>query len=240
MPRPGRRGGDADSRGTIIEAARAEFLESGYSAATIRAIARRAEVDPALIYHFFTDKPTLYAATLHLPVDPRVIRNEVRAAGAPGGGPRSEAAGAPDGGSRDAETQQSGGPPNGPPGGSAGATLVERFLSQWETGPGVPGQSFVTLAQATSSSPEVARSVREYLFDRVWGKTPGSAEAEWTRTIVSSLLLGMAWNRYILRTEPIASASLAEVAAWFGPLLDGIRAPVITGPQSKRAPAGDS
>jgi AcrR family transcriptional regulator len=195
MRRPGRRGGVADTRGAIIGAARAEFLESGYNAATIRAIARRAEVDPALIYHFFTDKPTLYAATLHLPADPRTIQNEVRATQAPG----------------------------------SGSTLVERFLSQWETAPGGPGQSFVTLAQATASSPQVARSVREYLFDRVWGNVPGVAEAEWRRTLVSSVLLGMAWNRYILRTEPIASASLDEIAAWFGPVLDGIRAPVITG-----------
>jgi AcrR family transcriptional regulator len=229
MPRPGRRGGDANTRGAILEAAHAEFLEQGYNAATIRAIARRAEVDPALIYHFFTDKPTLYAATLHLPVDPRRIRNEVRAAGAPGGGLR--------GGSRDGETQPGAGPPSAQAGGSAGATLVERFLSQWETGAGAPGQSFVTLAQATASSPEVARSVREYLFDRVWGNMPKTPDAEWRRTIVSSILLGMAWNRYVLRTEPIASASLAEVATWFGPLLDSIRAPVMTGGKSKPGPA---
>jgi AcrR family transcriptional regulator len=201
MRRPGRRGGDADTRGAIIDAARAEFLESGYNAATIRAIARRAEVDPALIYHFFTDKPTLYAATLHLPRDPRAIQNEVR-----GGG-----------GSEQARAAR-------PP----GAMLVERFLGQWETAPGGPGQSFVTLAQATASSPQVARSVREYLFDRVWGNIPGVADADWRRTVVSSLLLGMAWNRYILRTEPIASAPLREIADWFGPILDSIRAPVIT------------
>jgi AcrR family transcriptional regulator len=221
MPRPGRRGGDADTRGTIISAARAEFLEHGYNAATIRAIARRAEVDPALIYHFFTDKPTLYAATLHLPRDPREIKDEVRATDTP------------DGGSHGAQTRgrpaprDGSGSPGGQAAGSPGATLVQRFLAQWETGPGAPGQSFVTVAQATSSSPEVARSVREFLFDRVWGSVGAGADADWRRTMVSSLLLGMAWNRYVLRTEPIASASLADIAAWFGPLLDGIRAPVI-------------
>lgn len=199
MPRPGRRGGDADTRGEIIDAARAEFLEHGYSHATIRAIARRAGVDPALIYHYFTDKPTLYAATLHLPADPRSIQNQVRAA-----------------------TQ------------AQGATLVERFLAQWENGPGGPGQSFVTVAQATASSPDVARGVREYLFDRVWGNVPEkqSEEAAWRRTMVSTILLGMAWQRYILRTEPIASASLAEIAAQFGPLLDSIRSPQIQPTQS--------
>jgi AcrR family transcriptional regulator len=208
MPRPGRRGGDPDTRGAILGAARAEFLEQGYTAATIRAIARRAEVDPALVYHYFADKPTLYAATLDLPADPRTIQDEVRAAdgrdgGSPGGGP---------GEARSAR--------------SPGATLVERFLGQWEKGPGAPGQSFVTVAQATSSSPEVARSVREYLFDRVWGNVPEpDGDAGWRRTLVSTLLLGMAWNRYVLRTEPIASASLDEIAARFGPLLDGIRGP---------------
>jgi AcrR family transcriptional regulator len=191
MPRPGRRGGDADTRGAIITAAGAEFLEQGYNAATIRAIARRAGVDPALIYHFFTDKPTLYAATLQLPADPRSIQNQVRA------------------------TAQ-----------SQGAMLVERFLAQWENGPGGPGRSFVTVAQATASSPEVARGVREFLFDRVWGNVPDDVEgAAWRRTKVSTLLLGMAWNRYVLRTEPIASASLAEIAAEFGPMIDSIRSP---------------
>jgi AcrR family transcriptional regulator len=198
MPRPGRRGGDADTRGAIIAAARVEFLDQGYNAATIRAIARRAGVDPALIYHFFTDKPTLYAATLQLPVDPRQVQNAVRAAAD-----------------------------------SPGATLVERFLSQWETGPGRPGQSFVTVMQATASSPDVARSVREYLFDRVWGSVPGpEGEAGWRRATVSSLLIGMAWQRYIVRAEPVTSASLPEIAAWFGPLIDSIRAPHIQPTQS--------
>jgi hypothetical protein len=79
--------------------------------------------------------------------------------------------------------------------------------------------------------------VREFLFDRVWGNVPGNADAEWRRTMVSTLLLGMAWNRYVLRTEPIASASLAEIAAQFGPLLDSIRAPVMApGPEPGREP----
>ena len=224
MPRPGRRGGDADTRGAILDAARAEFLEQGYTAATIRAIARRAKVDPALVYHYFADKPTLYAATLDLPADPRTIQNEVRAAEARDGGSSGSGSGRPRGGG--SSGPRDGGSRDGRSASSPGAMLVERFLAQWETGPGAPGQSFVTVAQATSSSPEVARSVREYLFERVWSNVPESDEdAGWRRTIVSTLLLGMAWNRYVLRTEPIASASLEEIAAWFGPLLDGIRGP---------------
>lgn len=217
MPRPGRRGGDADTRGAIIAAARAEFGDRGYNAATLRAIARRAEVDPALIYHFFGDKPTLYAATLNLPADPRRIQSEVRAAEAQAGDDAAE------------PSRPAGAGPGRPPGPRGGAVLVQRFLAQWENGPGEPGQRFITVVQATSSSPEVARSVREFLFDRVWGNLPGAEDPDtgWRRTVVSSVLLGMAFNRYVLRTEPIASAPLAEVAAWFGPVLDNLRAPVM-------------
>src|SRR5712664_1426844 len=78
MPRPGRRQGAPGTKGMIVDAARAEFLERGYTATTIRSVARRAEVDPALIYHYFTDKATLFASTLNLPADPRQILTDVR------------------------------------------------------------------------------------------------------------------------------------------------------------------
>ena len=44
----GRRPGDSGTHDAILLAARFEFGESGYDGATIRAIAARAEVDPAL------------------------------------------------------------------------------------------------------------------------------------------------------------------------------------------------
>jgi AcrR family transcriptional regulator len=186
MPRPGRRRGDSRTRETIIDAAGAEFLERGYTATTIRSVARRAEVDPALIYHYFTDKPTLYASTLNLPADPRQILNDVRTSAA-----------------------------------SPGARLVTGFLGQWETGPGRPGQSFVNLVQAVSSSPQAARSAREFLVDRVWAQlADGDEAARWRTALISSQLVGLAWNRYIVGAEPLASASLQEVAEQAGPALE--------------------
>jgi len=186
MPRPGRRQGDSRTRETIIDAARAEFLEHGYTATTIRSVARRAEVDPALIYHYFTDKPTLYTSTLNLPVDPRQILDDVR----------------------DSAT-------------SPGGRLVAGFLAQWETGPGQPGRSFVNVVQAMSSSPQAARSVREFLVDRVWAQlADGDEAARWRTALISSQLVGLAWNRYIVRAEPLASASLQEVAEQAGPALE--------------------
>ena len=58
----------ADSREALLTAARQLFAEHGYERTTMRAIAARAAVDPALIYHYFPGgKRALLAATLTLP-----------------------------------------------------------------------------------------------------------------------------------------------------------------------------
>ncbi|GAA1716529.1 TetR family transcriptional regulator [Isoptericola hypogeus] len=62
----------------MLDAARAEFLERGYEAASVRAVARRAGVDPGTVRHWFGDKTHLFTATLGLAdVDPAAV---VRAA----------------------------------------------------------------------------------------------------------------------------------------------------------------
>jgi AcrR family transcriptional regulator len=81
MAQPGRRPGNAGTRGAIIEAARAAFTEQGYTDTTIRAVARRAEVDPALVYHYFGDKAGLFIDSLQLPADPRQVKLEASEGG---------------------------------------------------------------------------------------------------------------------------------------------------------------
>lgn len=76
----GRRPGGEDTRGLILEAARAEFAEQGYDATSLRGIARRAEVDPALVHHYFEGKPALFAEVMDFPVDPSVLIDRVLAA----------------------------------------------------------------------------------------------------------------------------------------------------------------
>ena len=63
----GRRPGGLDTRGQIVAAARAAFIEQGYDGASLRGIARRAEVDASLVHHYFPGgKPELFAATMHM------------------------------------------------------------------------------------------------------------------------------------------------------------------------------
>jgi len=62
--RTGRRPGDSGSRQSILVAARTEFARQGFEATTIRGIARNANVDPALVHHFFLSKEGVFAAAM--------------------------------------------------------------------------------------------------------------------------------------------------------------------------------
>jgi AcrR family transcriptional regulator len=71
--RRGRRPGGADTRAQLLAAARIEFAERGYEGATVRRIAERAEVDPAMVNHWFGGKDALFTASLDIPVSPAEI-----------------------------------------------------------------------------------------------------------------------------------------------------------------------
>ena len=63
--------GPRDERGVLAErilgAAREAFADTGYAGTTIRAVARAADVDPALVYHYFESKEGLLDAATNPP-----------------------------------------------------------------------------------------------------------------------------------------------------------------------------
>jgi AcrR family transcriptional regulator len=77
----GRRPGRRDTRAEILAAARAAFVEEGYERPSLRGIARRAGVDPALIHHYFKGKADLFTEALKLGRDPREIVVELSQSG---------------------------------------------------------------------------------------------------------------------------------------------------------------
>jgi AcrR family transcriptional regulator len=81
--RTGRRPGASDTRERILAAARAAFGELGFEAATIRGMAARAGVDPALVHHYFGTKQQLFVAAMEIPVDTAAVIPEALA-GPPG------------------------------------------------------------------------------------------------------------------------------------------------------------
>lgn len=71
--RTGRRPGKHDTREEILAAAREIFAEHGYDGASIRQIATSAEVDPALVHHYFGTKENLFRSTIGAPIDPATL-----------------------------------------------------------------------------------------------------------------------------------------------------------------------
>jgi TetR/AcrR family transcriptional regulator len=63
-PRLGSRGQPEESRAAILKAASHEFAEHGIAGARTDTIAQAAHVNKALLYYYFEDKETLYAAVL--------------------------------------------------------------------------------------------------------------------------------------------------------------------------------
>jgi AcrR family transcriptional regulator len=75
----GRRPGNADTRGEIVDAAKRVFAAKGYDGASLRGVAREAGVDPSLVHHYFDGKASLFVAAMALPFDPRQVREHAAA-----------------------------------------------------------------------------------------------------------------------------------------------------------------
>jgi AcrR family transcriptional regulator len=190
-PRTGRRAGDSGSREAILDSARLRFAEHGYEGATIRGIAAGAGVDPALVHHFYGTKEKLFAAAMRMPAVP----SEVIAAAlaSPGGG-------------------------------RPGPHLVATVLAIWED-PAVHGV-MIGLLRSAMNSEQAARLLREFITDAILAPVStlaraGSPEdAAYRAAAVASQMLGLALTRYVLRVGPIATASIADLAATVGPTVE--------------------
>jgi AcrR family transcriptional regulator len=69
----GRRPGKPDTRNVIVATARRLFADAGYDKTSVRDIAAAADVDPALIRHYFGSKAELFRATMGWPFEPTQI-----------------------------------------------------------------------------------------------------------------------------------------------------------------------
>lgn len=184
-------GGDA--RQAIAEAAAAEFSERGYDAASMRGIARRAGVDPALVHHYFESKAALFAEAVRLPVRPdRIIRHALDAP--------VERLGA----SIATTVLTAWEDPRVKPvgitllksaiGGSAAGALVRQFL---------------------------VRELGSQIAGKLTGAGIDAAEADLRASLVLSQMAGALVVRHVVALEPLASAPLDEVIARVGPAVQG-------------------
>ena len=76
--RPGRPAGSSNTRDRILASARELFARNGISNTSIRAVAAAAGVDSALVHHYFGTKEQLFAAAVHVPIDPMDVLGPLR------------------------------------------------------------------------------------------------------------------------------------------------------------------
>jgi Tetracyclin repressor-like, C-terminal domain len=90
----------------------------------------------------------------------------------------------------------------------------------------------LSLAQAISSSPAAADSFRQFIaerIDRPEGSGPSGGDGSARQALIGSQLIGLAFQRYVLRAEPVASADPDQLAAWVGPAIDRYLHQPVTG-----------
>lgn len=93
---PRRRGrparSDADTgpgaRERILQAARTEFAERGYDKTSVRGIAKSADVDPALVHHYFGTKDDVFGAAIEVSFEPALALPTLLSGGTDGIGER--------------------------------------------------------------------------------------------------------------------------------------------------------
>jgi AcrR family transcriptional regulator len=76
--RPGRPRGTSENRDRILSSARELFARNGIHNTSIRAVATAAEVDAALVHHYYGTKEQLFAAVVRLPIDPMDVIGPLR------------------------------------------------------------------------------------------------------------------------------------------------------------------
>jgi AcrR family transcriptional regulator len=76
--KPGRPAGSSNTRERILDCARDLFARNGINNTSIRAVAAAADVDSALVHHYFGTKEKLFAAAVHIPIDPMDVIGPLR------------------------------------------------------------------------------------------------------------------------------------------------------------------
>ncbi len=199
MSRPPKRRGRrpaaaGDTRETILSAARKLFLANGYDATSLRAVALEAGVDAALVHHYFEDKADLFAASIEAPLRPdRIVSMALE-------GPRERI-------------------------GENLVTLVCQALER-----PTARKTILGLIRTALGHDFAAAMLRQFLVSEVFHRiatelhsgdaSPAAlADGEMRANLAATQVVGLIMVRYGVRVEPLASASIEEVAARVGPVI---------------------
>ncbi|MCX5398788.1 TetR family transcriptional regulator [Streptomyces sp. NBC_00102] len=182
-PRAAGQGGP-DSRARILEAARTEFAERGYDKASMRAIARAAGVDAALVHHYFGTKDEVFAAAVELSFEPALVIPQIL-----------------------------GGPVEG-----VGERMARYFISVWENP--VSRAPLLAIVRSALTHEAAAEVLRTFVLGRLLERIAAELhvpDPTFRAEVAASHMIGIAMLRYVVRTEPLASADPERIVALVAP-----------------------
>ena len=157
-----------------------------FDATTIRAVAARASVDPALVHHYFGTKQRLFVAAMEFPVDPLTFI------------PRMV-----------------GGPPE-----EMGERIARAVVSLWDSP--VMRPLILGLVRSAATDPVAAEMLRKLLAEGPFlalARATDRPDADLRAVLVGTQLVGLAMARYIMKVEPLASASPEVLVRAIGPTI---------------------
>ncbi len=184
-----------------MDAARHEFGQRGYDGATIRGIAAAARVNPALVHHFYGTKEQLFAAAMRLPVVPSQVIAAVLAA----------------------ERERLGDDFAD----HVGEALIRALLGAWQMTE--VRTAFLGLLRSATTTEQSATMLREFVTGTILATLAQVARPiggdkstrRYRASLVASQVIGLGFARYVLRLEPLASASTEDLVAAIGPAVQG-------------------
>ncbi len=188
--RRGRRTGTPDTAGDILRAARTALARDGYKAMSMRSVARDADVDPALVHYHFGTKAGLAAAALEMPFDPSAVLAQVFDTPPPAGSTR-------------------------------GRELLSAFLTSWD--PPAHRAVLVGAIRSAASDDAIARAISNWLTGVVVERLTKAASGKQRRPraiAIHGILIGTAFERYVLAVEPLASMTPRAAGKVIGPAID--------------------
>lgn len=182
--RPGRRPGPNETRETILAAARELFANKGYDGASLRGIARQADVDPALVHHYFGNKEGVFIAAMRFPLNPADLLQII------GGTPRER----------------------------IGETLARTFLGVWGRPEG--REPILGMLRSAMTNEQMATMMREFITTALLSRAAdeyGIPKLHIQAAV--GQMVGVVMLRYVLKVEPIASATDEELVELLAPTL---------------------
>ncbi|WAZ25076.1 TetR family transcriptional regulator [Streptomyces cinnabarinus] len=188
--RSGRRPGDSGTREQILESALHLFAERGYARTTIRAIAESAQVDPALVHHFFTNKEGVFDAAINSPFSVSAVVGEAPLA--------------------DTTTTQA----------EWLAMTYFSFWENEKTRYAMKAIYRAGLADGATAEVlkhRIETSAKAWANASGYKEQP---DAEVRVALASGHLAGLAILRYVLEVQPLAGMEFAEFMAWVKPSLE--------------------